>query len=79
MKNALLAIATAAMLTACTATEEMIAAQKDRCTNLGYKPGTPQHAECAERGTLQQQATQNAAVASAFSSVLNRAIWSNAF
>jgi len=65
MKLKLTAIAAALTMTACTATPEMINAQKDRCTQVGYTPGTTKHAECTERGTAQQQSTQNAAAASA--------------
>ncbi len=56
----LTAIIAAATLTACTASPEMIEAQKDRCTAVGYQPGTPEHAQCTERGTTQQQQMQNA-------------------
>lgn len=74
-----LTLIAAAALTACTATPEMIAAQKDRCTQLGYAPGTIQHAQCAERGTGQQQAAQNAVAASAASQAIATAIWRSAF
>lgn len=74
-----LTLIVAAALTACTATPEMIAAQKDRCTILGYKPGTIEHAQCAERGTGQQQAAQNAVAASAASQVITTAIWRSMF
>jgi len=74
MKLKLTAIAAALTLTACTATPEMIEAQKDRCTQVGYTPGTTKHAECTERGTAQQQSTQNAAVVGAGAAVANAAI-----
>lgn len=66
-------------LTACTATPEMIAAQQGRCTQLGYQPGTIEHAQCAERGSMQQQQAQNAvlgatAPAAASAAIIN-AIW----
>lgn len=50
---------------ACTATPQMIAAQRDRCTAVGWKPGTADHAACVERGTTQQQGMQNAVAAGA--------------
>lgn len=59
------AILAALAIAGCTATPQMIEAQKSRCTQVGYTPGTTAHAECTERGTAQQQATQNAAAASA--------------
>lgn len=79
MKTLIITLATAFALGACTATPEMIAAQKDRCTQIGYKPGTLEHAQCAERGTGQQQAAQNAAAASAASQVASRVIFNNLF
>ena len=63
MKLKILTVTAAIALAGCTATDEMISAQLDRCTKLGYTPGTPEHAQCAERGTMQQQQAQNAAVA----------------
>ena len=74
-----LTLIAAATLTACTATPEMIAAQKDRCTQLGYAPGSVAHAQCAERGTGQQQAAQNAVAASAASQAITAAIIRNMF
>lgn len=68
---AIIAIAT---LTACTATPEMIEAQKDRCTQVGYAPGTTEHAQCTERGTAQQQAAQNATAGALASSAGTAAI-----
>ena len=69
-----IALIIAALLSACTATPEMIAAQGGRCTQIGYKPGTTEHAQCTERGTMQQQSAQNAALVStgstAFSLIL---------
>lgn len=53
-------ILTLPILAACTATPEMIEAQKVRCTQVGWSPGTAEHAACVERGTAQQQQTQNA-------------------
>jgi hypothetical protein len=79
MRKLTLTLIAAASLTACTATPEMIAAQKERCTSLGYKPGTIEHAQCAERGTGQQQAAQNAVAASAASQVITTAIWRSMF
>ena len=79
MRKLTLTLIAAASLTACTATPEMIAAQKDRCTSLGYKPSTIEHAQCAERGTGQQQAAQNAVAASAASQVITTAIWRSMF
>ena len=57
----LLLITALTITAACTATPEMIEAQKSRCTQVGYTPGTLEHAQCAERGTTQQQEMQNAA------------------
>lgn len=79
MKRTLTAIAAALALTACTATPEMIEAQKDRCTQVGYKPGTAEHAQCTERGTMQQQSAQNATAASIASSAVLTAFLSNAW
>ena len=76
MKLKLTVIAAALGLTACTATPEMIEAQKDRCTQVGYTPGTTKHAECTERGTAQQQSTQNAAAVGAGAAVAHTAILS---
>lgn len=74
MKRLSLILAAVLTLGACTATPEMIAAQKDRCTQLGYTPGTLDHAQCAERGTGQQQAAQNAVAASAASQAISTAL-----
>jgi len=79
MRKLTMTLIAAATLTACTATPEMIAAQKDRCTQLGYAPGTIEHAQCAERGTGQQQAAQNAVAASAASQAITAAIVRNMF
>ena len=79
MRNLTLTLIAAATLTACTATPEMIEAQKNRCTQLGYTPGTVAHAQCAERGTGQQQAAQNAVAASAASQAISHAIWRSMF
>lgn len=73
MKRTVSLLALAA-LTACTATPEMIEAQKGRCTQLGYTAGTEAHAQCAERGTMQQQQTQNAVAGSIGATVVNAAI-----
>ncbi len=70
----LTAIIAAATLTACTASPEMIEAQKDRCTAVGYQPGTPEHAQCTERGTSQQQAVQNAMLGVAGGTVAGSAV-----
>ena len=75
-RTTITAIAASLALTACTATLEMIAAQKDRCAQVGYKPGTVEHAQCTERGTAQQQATQNAVAGSVASAALSAAIFS---
>jgi len=64
----------ATSLAACTATPEMIEAQKARCTQVGWKPGTPEHAQCVERGTFQQQQMQNAAAGAAGSAAAGAAI-----
>ena len=79
MKHLTIITAAALALTACTATPEMIEAQKDRCTQVGYAPGTPEHAQCTERGTAQQQATQNAVTGSIVSGAANAAIWGSIF
>lgn len=71
----LTALAVAASLAACTATPEMIAAQKDRCSQVGYAEGTIDHAHCTERGTMQQQQTQNAVTGSVLAGAANAAIW----
>ena len=73
MKQTLTIIALAGP-TACTATPQMIAAQKDRCTEIGYAAGTVAHAQCVERGTAQQQATQNAVAGSVASTAASAAI-----
>ena len=62
-------------LTACTATPQMIEAQKDRCTQIGYAIGTPEHAHCTERGTMQQQHTQNAVAGSVAAATVQSLIW----
>ena len=77
MKLKLTAIAAALTLTACTATPEMIEAQKDRCTQIGYTPGTADHAACVERGTAQQQSTLNAVAGTATSAIITSAIISS--
>lgn len=74
MKRTIAAITMAASLAACTATPEMIAAQKDRCSQVGYAPGTLDHAQCTERGTAQQQNTQSALVGTAASAVMTAAL-----
>jgi len=63
-------------LTACTATPQMIEAQKDRCTQIGYAIGTPEHAHCTERGTMQQQHTQNAVAGATAAGIGQALIWS---
>lgn len=70
-----LTILAALALGACTATPEMIAAQKDRCTAVGHAPGSTDHALCTERGTAQQQATQNAVTGAVVAGAVNAAIW----
>lgn len=74
MKKTIVALAAAASVSACTATPEMIAAQQDRCTQLGYQPGTIEHAQCAERGTMQQQQTQNAVAGAVAATAFQAAI-----
>lgn len=75
MKHFTIITAAALALGACTATPEMIDAQKSRCTQVGYAPGTPEHAQCTERGTAQQQATQNAVAGATVAGAVNAAIW----
>jgi len=70
-----LILVAALALSACTATPEMIQAQKDRCTQVGYAPGTTAHAHCTERGTGQQQATQNAAASQAIGAAIWRSMY----
>ena len=71
----IIAIAAATLaLGACTATPQMIEAQKGRCTQIGHKPGTTAHAECVERGTMQQQATQNGVAGAAATTAISGAI-----
>ena len=79
MKHLTIITTAALALTACTATPDMIEAQKDRCSQVGYAPGTPEHAACTERGTAQQQATQNAVTGSIVSGAANAAIWGAIF
>jgi starvation-inducible outer membrane lipoprotein len=74
MKAAITLTAAALALTACTATPEMIAAQKVRCAQVGHAPGTTEHALCVERGTMQQQQTQNAVAGSAAAVAINSAL-----
>jgi len=76
MKTALTITLAAIALTACTATPQMIQAQKDRCTQIGYAIGTPEHAHCTERGTMQQQDTQNAVAGSVAAATVQSLIWS---
>ena len=59
-----IALFAALAIAGCTATPAMIDAQKGRCSQIGYAPGTPEHAACVERGTMQQQGTQNAVAGS---------------
>ncbi len=74
MKRTITAIALAALLSACTATPEMIEAQKGRCTQTGYAEGTLAHAQCVERGTMQQQSAQNAALVSGANAAMATAL-----
>lgn len=74
MKTTIAITAAALALTACTATPEMINAQKDRCTQVGYTPGTPEHAQCTERGTSQQQGMQNAVAGAAATTAVSTAV-----
>lgn len=62
-------------LSACTATPQMIEAQKSRCTQLGYAVGSLEHAQCADRGTIQQQGMQNAAAGAAAGLAVDAIIW----
>ena len=78
MKTIILATFAALALSACTATPQMIDAQKSRCAQIGYEPGTLAHAQCTERGTEQQQITQNAVAGSVAAGAMQAAIW-NAF
>lgn len=71
----IITLVAALALTACTATPEMIAAQKDRCSQVGYAIGTIDHAQCTERGTAQQQQTQNAVAGSVVAGAVNAMIW----
>jgi hypothetical protein len=41
------AVLIALLLTGCA--ETMIARAQERCTAMGYKPGTVDHAQCVER------------------------------
>lgn len=79
MKHITTITAAALALTACTATPEMIEAQKSRCSQVGYAPGTVAHAQCTERGTAQQQATQNAVTGAVAAGAVNAAIWNAIF
>jgi len=54
--------ALAAIMTGCTATEMVTAAQGE-CNAIGYAPGTAQHTECTERG-YRGQAAMQASIAS---------------
>jgi len=74
MKLTAITIIAALTVGACTATPEMIEAQKNRCTQVGYTPGTTEHAKCTERGTAQQQSTQNAVAGVTAASAMNAAI-----
>lgn len=74
MKTKAISLIAATFIAGCTATPEMIDAQKDRCTQVGYQPGTTEHAQCTERGTSQQQATQNAVAGAAAAGAINAAI-----
>lgn len=78
MKKTTATIALLATLGACTATPEMIDAQKGRCTQTGYAEDTIEHAQCVERGTMQQQQTQNAVVGAAANAAITTA-FINAF
>lgn len=78
-RKTIFALTAALTAAACTATPEMIAAQKERCSSIGYAPGTVEHAQCAERGTMQQQSAQNAAVGSALNYALTEALLAGAW
>jgi starvation-inducible outer membrane lipoprotein len=75
MKLAIIITTAAIALGACTATPQMIEAQKARCAQIGYTPGTTEHAECTERGTAQQQGTQNAVAGATAAGLAQAAIW----
>lgn len=77
MKLAIALIGSVIALSACTATPQMIEAQKSRCTQLGYAQGTLEHAQCADRGTMQQQGVQNAAMGVAVEGAMLAAILNN--
>lgn len=68
-------ILAAATLAACTTPPEMIAAQAGRCTQIGYTPGTIDHAQCVERGTIQQQGAQNDIATTALNAAIINAIF----
>lgn len=74
MKRTTATIALLTALGACTATPEMIDAQKGRCSQTGYTEGTIEHAQCVERGTMQQQQTQNAVVGAAAEAAIATAL-----
>lgn len=75
ISKTLTALALVATVAGCTATPQMIAAQQDRCSQIGYAPGSLDHAQCVERGTMQQQQTQNAVTGSVAAGAANAAIW----
>ena len=75
MKTAIIITTAAIALGACTATPAMIDAHKARCAQIGYAPGSPEHAACTERGTAQQQGTQNAVAGATAAGLAQGIIW----
>jgi len=75
MKTAITLTTAAIVLGACTATPQMIEAQKSRCAQIGYALGSAEHAACTERGTSQQQQTQNAVAGATAAGLAQAAIW----
>ena len=75
------AIITAAFvgLTACTATPEMVNAQRQKCAQIGYVVDSPDFLACVERGVGMGETTQNAVAGAAVSSALATAIISSAW
>ena len=72
MKTPLLAalISSATIIAGCTATPQMVEAQKGKCTQIGYAVGSPAYLACVERGVQMGEAGQNAAAASAASATV---------
>lgn len=68
MKQLLATIAALGILGACS-TDMIVSMQHDKCSQIGYLPGSPDYLACVERGTIQTQAAQDAALASAASNI----------